>query len=149
MRGMGVRRVHGLLLVALGVLLCTPVAHADEPAHKAPPKAAKSSKGKSRSAGITMDQLTVTARRRPEYLQETPVPITAFTELDLEQGGFTRIDDIGRFTPNVSFSQNGGTQENGRAQIRGIGTSDPQETRDPGVGVYIDDVYIARSQGML
>jgi iron complex outermembrane recepter protein len=147
MRGMGVRRVHGALLVALGVMLCTPVAHADEPAPRTAPKA-KASK-RSRSAGVGMDQLTVTARRRPEYIQETPVSITAFSELDLEQGGFTRIDDIGRFTPNVSFSQNGGTQENGRAIIRGIGTSDPQETRDPGVGVYIDDVYIARSQGML
>ena len=156
MRGTSVRNLHGLPLLALGVLLCAPVAHADEPGRQAPQtspqrdqQTAPGKPAKKRSAGVGMDQLTVTARRRPEYLQETPVSITAFTELDLEQGGFTRIDDIGRFTPNVSFSQNGGTQENGRAIIRGIGTSDPQETRDPGVGVYIDDVYIARSQGML
>jgi iron complex outermembrane receptor protein len=96
-----------------------------------------------------IEEIVITARKREETLQDTPISVTAFSEADILDAGIGRADDIGRFTPNLQFDQNAGEQGSARLQIRGVGTGDPIATRDPGVGIYIDGVYLARAQGSL
>lgn len=97
-----------------------------------------------------LEEVVVTARKREEKLQETPVSITAFTAVQLEQPGFSDLTDIGRSAPNVTFiSGSGSTGGSANAQvfIRGVGQTDFLFSSDPGVGIYVDDVFFARSTG--
>ena len=94
-----------------------------------------------------IESLVVTARRRPEFLQETPVAATVLGGELLEQRGIDSLEDIGAYVPNLSsFS---GAQHQGTYYSRGVGQRDAIVTLDPGVGIYVDDVYIARGQGAL
>jgi iron complex outermembrane recepter protein len=94
-----------------------------------------------------IESLVVTARRRPEFLQETPVAATVLGGELLEQRGIKSIQDIGVYVPNLtSFS---GAQRQGSFFQRGVGQRDAIVTLDPGVGLYVDDVYVSRGQGAL
>jgi iron complex outermembrane receptor protein len=94
-----------------------------------------------------IDSLVVTARRRPEFLQETPVAATVLGGELLEQRGIDSIEEIGNYVPNLtSFS---GAQRQGSFYSRGVGQRDAIVSLDPGVGIYVDDIYIARGQGAL
>jgi iron complex outermembrane recepter protein len=94
-----------------------------------------------------LESLVVTARRRPEFLQETPVATTVLGGELLEQRDVDTLEDIGTYVPNLtSFS---GAQRQGTFYSRGVGQRDAIVTLDPGVGIYVDDVYIARGQGAL
>lgn len=99
--------------------------------------------------GRTVDTVIVSARRRSENLQTTPVTVSTFTESRLEERGITSNVDIGNFTPNVVFdnsSQFAGV-DTFQAFIRGVGQSDFALNTDPGVGLYVDGVYYARAPG--
>jgi iron complex outermembrane receptor protein len=102
---------------------------------------------KRKVAGI--EEITITARKREESLTDTPISVTAFSATDLVENGVGRADDIGKFTPNLQFNQSANGQNSARLNIRGVGTNDPIATRDPGVGIYVDGVYLARAQGQL
>lgn len=94
--------------------------------------------------------IIVTARRRAESLQETPVAVTVFSGEDLEDRQVTQTQDLEKFTPSLQFKPAGQLSGNSAAAvvfIRGIGQLDPTAAVDPGVGVYIDDVYVGRSIG--
>jgi len=94
-----------------------------------------------------IENLVVTARRRPELLQETPVAATVLGGELLEQRGVDSLEDIGTYVPNLTaFS---GVQHQGTFYSRGVGQRDAIVTLDPGVGIYVDDVYVARAQGAL
>jgi iron complex outermembrane receptor protein len=94
-----------------------------------------------------IESLVVTARRRPEFLQETPVAATVLGGELLEQRGVDSLEDIGAYVPNLSaFS---GVTRQGTFYSRGVGQRDAIVTLDPGVGIYVDDVYVARGQGAL
>src|SRR5580698_8280166 len=99
-----------------------------------------------------VETITVTATKRPELLQQTPISITAFTADDLKTHNIQNLSDIAPFTPNLVFDRGtGDTGSSDTAQIfiRGIGQSDFLFTTDPGVGVYIDGVYLPTSIGAL
>src|SRR5688572_3077923 len=94
-----------------------------------------------------IESLVVTARRRPELLQETPVAATVLGGELLQQRGVDSLEDIGNYVPNLTaFS---GVQHQGTYYSRGVGQRDSFVTLDPGVGIYVDDVYVARGQGAL
>ncbi len=87
--------------------------------------------------------IVVTAQFRSTKLQDTPIAITAVTAATLEARGQTDISQIAAQAPNVVLRpqpQNGGSGL--IAFIRGVGQTDFNYAVDPGVGVYIDDVYI-------
>lgn len=96
-----------------------------------------------------IEEITVTARRRAERLQDTPISITAFTDEELRRITSNQIDAIGRRTPNLEFNftaaNSGGS--NATAYIRGIGQTDFLVTVNPGVGIYLDGVYLGRATG--
>lgn len=94
--------------------------------------------------------IMVTARRREESLQETPIAISAFSAETLEQRQIVQTQDLERITPSLQFKPAGQLSGNSAASvvfIRGIGQLDPTAAVDPGVGVYIDEVYVGRSVG--
>lgn len=101
-------------------------------------------------AGI--DSIVVTARKREENLQDTPIAITAFTADDLAKRNVITLDGIGDYTPNLVFDKGtGGTGGSTSTQIyiRGIGQADFLFTTEPGVGIYVDGVYLPRSIGSI
>lgn len=98
-------------------------------------------------ASPTGDTIMVTARRREESLQDTPLAVTAASAERLEQVGAVDITSIQRITPNTTIEAARGSNSTLIAFIRGVGQQDPLWGFEPGVGLYVDDVYIARPQG--
>ncbi len=98
-------------------------------------------------AQAALEEVIVTAQKKAESLQDTPISLTAFSEDRLEVEGISSLGDIGSKVPSLTiepFPINNATL---RIFIRGIGISDAQITQDPPVGIYVDGVYIARSTG--
>ena len=97
-----------------------------------------------------MEEITVTARKREEGLQDTPIAVSVFSGESLEARGVHRIDEIAGLTPNMSFDNintNGGGGNSAAVFLRGVGQRDFLPSADPGVGIYVDGVYYARSIG--
>jgi iron complex outermembrane receptor protein len=100
--------------------------------------------------GVVIEEMTVTARKVEESLQDAPISITAYSGDGLEARGMTNIGEIAPFVPNLSFQNNpsfGGAGNTAAIYIRGIGQKEFLPTTEPGVGLYVDGVYIARSVG--
>jgi iron complex outermembrane receptor protein len=94
--------------------------------------------------------IVVTAEFRERALQDTPIAITAINAALIESRGATDVAQIAAQSPNVTLKpqpQGGGAGL--IAYIRGVGQTDFIYARDPGVGVYIDDVYIPTLQSSL
>ena len=98
-------------------------------------------------AGALYEDIIVSARRRDESLIDVPISVTAFSAAALEQTGAPDITALQRSTPNLTMQVARGTNSTLTAFIRGIGQQDPLWGFEPGVGLYVDDVYIARPQG--
>jgi iron complex outermembrane recepter protein len=126
---------HALSLAVLAAL-AVPAAHAQEA-------------GGDGEKAASLTEITVTARKREETLQDVPIAVTAFTAEALDRLDVEDISDLGAFTPNLTIYAARGSTSTVTAYIRGIGQSDPLWGVDPGVGIYLDDVYIARPQGAL
>jgi iron complex outermembrane receptor protein len=100
--------------------------------------------------GGGLEEIIVTARRRAESLQDTPISISAVTSEGLAQRGIDNVTQIGDFTPNVKFNSSvpvSASNATAAIFIRGIGQNDYQLSADPGVGLYLDGVYISRGVG--
>ena len=93
-----------------------------------------------------VDDIVVTARRRAESLQDVPVAVTAVTGEQLEAQGAADITELARSTPSLTLNAARGSNSTLISFIRGVGQQDPLWGFDPGVGLYIDDVYVARPQ---
>jgi len=96
-----------------------------------------------------LDTVIVTARKREETLQDVPVAVTAFTPEALDKLNIQDLGDLDTQVPNLTVYAARGSTSTITAYIRGIGQADPLWGVDPGVGIYLDDVYIARPQGAL
>jgi iron complex outermembrane receptor protein len=94
-------------------------------------------------------EITVTSRRREEQLQEIPIAVSVISGDNLEDITATDISEMQQFVPNLAIYQGRNQSTTMTAFIRGIGQADPLWGVDPGVGLYIDDVYFARPQGAL
>ncbi len=93
------------------------------------------------------DVVIVSARRREETLQDVPLAVTATTGEELDALGAIDITSVQRLTPNATIEVARGSNSTLIAFIRGVGQQDPLWGFEPGVGVYIDDVFVARPQG--
>ncbi|MEX2525667.1 MAG: TonB-dependent receptor [Gammaproteobacteria bacterium] len=100
--------------------------------------------------GAVLEEVIVTARRVEEKLQDTPISVSAFTSENLERRQVFSTEDLDQVTPNLQFTNDttlAGNNASSVIFIRGIGQTDPTSTVDPGVGLYIDDVYMGQSVG--
>ena len=96
----------------------------------------------------TTGEIVVTAQFREQRLQDTPLSITAVDATLLASRNQTDISQIAAQAPNVQLTQMGGAFGSSMAAyIRGIGQYDFNPAYEPGVGIYIDDVYFATLTG--
>ena len=99
---------------------------------------------------IEIEEVIVTARKRSEGVQETPIAITALSATQLEQRSLTNLVEVGAYVPNVIMNTSPGSSgggNNAQIYIRGVGQSDFLFTTDPGVGIYVDGVFHPRTLG--
>ncbi|MBC2667872.1 TonB-dependent receptor [Novosphingobium piscinae] len=95
-----------------------------------------------------IDEIIVTAQFRSQSLQNAPLAISAIKGETLAARGQTTITDVGRTAPNVNLQPATGLNGSAVAAfIRGIGQSDSSFALEPGVGIYIDDVYYGTTYG--
>jgi hypothetical protein len=97
----------------------------------------------------TLEEITVTARRYAENLQDTPIAVSVFTGDALEERQIFESDRLTQLVPNLQFGTNAplaGNNSSSQVFVRGIGQTDPTSTVDPGVGLYLDDVSSARDR---
>ncbi|MDG2306623.1 MAG: TonB-dependent receptor [Candidatus Binatia bacterium] len=104
--------------------------------------------GLSPRAGRTVEEIVVSARKREELLEDTPVSVSALGQNLLRETQVQRIEEIEYLVPNLSF-RNGRNGQDANVYIRGVGTQDESLFFDQGVGVYVDGVYLSRSQGSI
>lgn len=114
-------------------------------AHSAYGQAAEAEQAGTDSAGrsaVELNEIVVTAQFRSQRLQDTPLAISALNSELLEARGQNSIQDVAARAPSVTIekSSNGGGLSP-QLTIRGIGQTDFFPAVEPGVGVYIDDVY--------
>ena len=116
----------------------------------ADPKPETRTPSESTADDLENEPIIVTAQRRPQELQSTPVSVVALSESDLEARSLTNLRGLQNFVPNLTFapSQNVGDAA-GNIFIRGIGQEDFVAGADAGVGLYLDGIYVARTMGNL
>lgn len=94
------------------------------------------------------ENITITARKRTESLFESPTAITSLSSGFMDDANISNLDDVGKYVPNLNISRYGaGNSAHASIFIRGIGLQDHIITTDPGVGVYVDGVYLGRQMG--
>ncbi|MGH8249139.1 MAG: TonB-dependent receptor [Steroidobacteraceae bacterium] len=94
------------------------------------------------------EPVIVTAQKREQSIYDVPVAISAFSADTIEKQGITDLTDIGKFVPNLNVTGfSAGHTSSANPFIRGIGLQDHLITTDPGVGVYVDGVYLGRQVG--
>ena len=97
-----------------------------------------------------LQEVTVTAQFRKENVQTTPLAITAVSAADIAARGETSITEISTNAPSVQLNQTSAAfGPSMSAFIRGIGQSDLDPALEPGVGIYIDDVYFGTLTGSI
>jgi iron complex outermembrane receptor protein len=97
-----------------------------------------------------LEEVTITAEFREANLQETPIAITAVTGDMLEARSQYSVEQIAAQAPNVHLGPQGQANGSGLiAFIRGVGQTDFNFALEPGVGLYIDDVYYPTLTGSL
>ena len=96
-----------------------------------------------------LEEIVVTARKREENLQDAPIAVSAFSGDALDFRGVTEIGKLDQFVPNLVLNESTtySNVTNAAVYIRGIGQNDFTPVIDPGVGIYVDGVYLGRSVG--
>ena len=101
-------------------------------------------------AQAVLEEIIVTARKATENLQEVPISVSTFSADSLASKGLSDVAQVGDFSPGVvlDFTTGlSGSSNSLTAYVRGIGQPDFALNFEPGVGVYVDGVYLARSVG--
>lgn len=97
-----------------------------------------------------LEEITTTAQKREQSLQETPIAISVLTQEQMQLQGFNELGAILKGAiPSLHVIPMGNSPSNLALSIRGNTVKDTSEVlREASVGIYLDGVYIARSQGM-
>ena len=99
------------------------------------------------SEGI--EEVVVTASKREEVLREAPVAITAITNSTIKDLNITNLSDIQSMSPNVHIITTPSNNTSSTIAIRGNATINPAITWENAVALYVDGVYIGKTQGSL
>lgn len=93
-----------------------------------------------------LEEITVTAQKREQSLQDVGISVTAFTGEQLSSLGFTNAQQVTRLAAGVSTVQPNG-EANYSIAIRGASSSDFTSNNESPVSVYVDEVYISQMSG--
>ena len=96
-----------------------------------------------------LEQVVVTVQRRKEKLQDVPVAATAIGAADLELRGIGNISDLSSLAPNLLVLHTPGNASASQIAIRGSVTSNPALFWETTVGMYVDGVFVGKSQGSI
>jgi iron complex outermembrane receptor protein len=96
-----------------------------------------------------LEEVVVTAQKREQRLIDVPIAITALAGDALERRGITDVQGLEGFTPNLQISPTPGNSTAAQIAIRGSVTANPALTMEPAVGIYVDGVYVGKTQGAL
>jgi iron complex outermembrane receptor protein len=96
-----------------------------------------------------LEEVVVSARKRNESIQDIPIAVSAVTEAAMERQQFRDLRDMSFSVPNLIAYKNQTTANSSAPFIRGVGQDDSTPVAEQGVATYVDDVYMARSQGAL
>lgn len=99
-----------------------------------------------------LEEVVVTAQRRSTNLQSTPIALTAVTADKLDARGAEDLTNLAGIAPNVQFEGSAplsGGSFNATVFIRGVGQNDFSIFSDPGVGIYMDGIYLGRTSGSI
>jgi iron complex outermembrane receptor protein len=97
------------------------------------------------AANSTLEEIVVTARKREENLQTTPIAISAVSAQGLEQHHVTTLAKIADIAPNMNTFRTSGSLGSASTFIRGVGFGDLILGQDSPIGIYIDGVYRGRN----
>lgn len=98
---------------------------------------------------MVLEEVVVTARKRAESLQETPVAVTALDAAALREAGVRNLADLNQVAPSIDVASANGNAPLANVYIRGVGQRNSGANIDSGVGIYIDEVYVGRPDGAL
>jgi iron complex outermembrane receptor protein len=98
-------------------------------------------------AGI--EEIIVTAQKRSERVQDVPIAISAFTASQIENKNIGSLLDLSSLAPNLSVAATPGNSTASQVSIRGGVTTNPALFWDTAVGMYVDGVYIGKTQGSI
>lgn len=93
--------------------------------------------------------IVVTARKRAENIQDTPLAISAISSKTLEEAQLKTVGDLDKAVPSLVTFQSGNLVGTPIFALRGLSTSDYIPTNENPVALYVDGVYVARQQGAL
>ncbi len=104
-----------------------------------------SAPGLSRRRAKQVEEIVVSARRRAELLEDTPISVTAVSAETLVEAQVTSLPDLQYLVPNLRIDTGrGGT--GGSLRVRGVG---PTESGNPGVGTYVDGIFLQTGGGKI
>ncbi|HCS26425.1 MAG TPA: hypothetical protein DIW43_03165 [Spongiibacteraceae bacterium] len=98
-------------------------------------------------AQAQLEEVIVTARRQVENLQETPVAVSALSESALVEAGISTITGVKQVVPSLQITTSGGKVPT--VYIRGVGQRADRADLDPGVGQYLNGIFIPRTDSAL
>ena len=138
------RGVNGALSISLWLILAGLAAPTLAQDESPSPAGAEPDASERDDRQAQVDVITVTARRREELLRDVPSSVSAFGEQQVKALQADQLNDIQYAVPNFYFEEGDGS--NAVIFLRGIGQNDSLSFVDSGVAVYLDGVFIARSQ---
>ena len=138
-------------LAAVVLLAYAPSTLADEPGEEAMPEAAAAEPAQEDEqdeavvAPGGIEEITVTARKREESVQDIPIAITAFSGDDLDNININDVMDLQFNVPNVNFTKTN-FSGSGSLAIRGIGRSVTAASGDAGTGTHVNGIPITAAR---
>ena len=97
-----------------------------------------------------LEEITVTARKREEDLQDVALSVSALTGTEIDRTFARDIKDLAFVSPNLIFDDTSqGPGGNAALYIRGVGVADVEKNFDPAVGVEIDGLFIGANSGAI
>jgi outer membrane receptor protein involved in Fe transport len=99
--------------------------------------------------GFYIEEIVITAQKREENLQETPLAITALGSADIEDRGIKNMADLFSSAPGIAGYEAPSSRGNLGLSLRGIGSGNASNLSiDPANGVYVDGVYLGKAMGL-
>lgn len=92
-----------------------------------------------------LEEVLVTARKREENLQSVAIAVSVVSAQTIADAGLVRLTDVTQLVPNMAYQENISNKAT-NFSLRGI-TSSGGLGNDPGIGVYVDEVYVSRESG--
>ena len=91
-----------------------------------------------------LQDIIVTAQRRPEKAQSIPIAVSAFSERSIKLLNLEDAISVSKYVPSMISQHNAGLATANSYFLRGLGNTQSAATFDPPVGTYVDDIYVAR-----